>query len=121
MKIFALISTQGTAMVETALTEKEFRDPANRDRIYSNAPDDWNGGNFVDVTGNDAIVAALAPDLDQIVSRDEAVNAIMREVFSEADFTEQNDPAHDHGNEGTYGDYLADLHRRIGRILGEND
>lgn len=58
------------------------------------------------------------PELTSKVTRDQAVAWIMREVESEADFTEQNDPDHDYGNEGTLADYAADLHRRLGMMLG---
>lgn len=57
-------------------------------------------------------------DLNRRVTRVEAMGYLLPEIINEAYFTEQNDPDHDHGNEGTLGDYVADLHRRLGHILG---
>lgn len=53
-RLFALTSHQGTAMSETVLTEAQFTE-ANKDHIRETAPTDWDGGDFVDVTENDAL------------------------------------------------------------------
>lgn len=53
-KIYALVSDQGTAMSETVLTEDEFT-PENQKRVKDNAPADWDGGDFHDVSDNDAL------------------------------------------------------------------
>lgn len=51
------------------------------------------------------------------MTADEFFERIKADVRNEADFTEQ---AHrDGGNDGTYRDYLADLHRRLGTMLGD--
>lgn len=51
------------------------------------------------------------------MTADDFFERIMADVRNEADFTEQ---AHrDGGNDGTYRDYLSDLHRRLGTMLGE--
>ena len=56
-------------------------------------------------------------DLARRVTREQAVAYRTEQVEAEAGFTEQNDPDHDHGNEGTLADYVADLHTRLERIL----
>lgn len=57
-RIFALLNKQGTAMAETALREYDFT-PANQARIKADPPADWDGGDFWDVTLNDAVQEAL--------------------------------------------------------------
>lgn len=57
-RLYALVSTQGTAMSETALTESEFT-AENRARIKAEPPADWDGGDFHDVSDNDAVREAL--------------------------------------------------------------
>ena len=57
-KLYALVSKQGTAMSETVLTEDEFT-PANQRQTKAEAPSDWDGGDFHDVSDNDALRAAL--------------------------------------------------------------
>lgn len=57
-KLYALVSKQGTAMSETVLTEDEFT-PANQRQTKAEAPAEWDGGDFHDVSDNDALRAAL--------------------------------------------------------------
>lgn len=57
-KLYALVSKQGTAMSETVLTEDEFT-PQNQRQTKTEAPSDWDGGEFHDVSDNDALRAAL--------------------------------------------------------------
>lgn len=57
-KLYALLSKQGTAMSETVLTEAEFT-PQNQRQTKAEAPSDWDGGDFHDVSDNDALRAAL--------------------------------------------------------------
>lgn len=57
-KLYALLSKQGTAMSETVLTEDEFT-VQNRLQTMAEAPKDWDGGDFQDVSDNDALRAAL--------------------------------------------------------------
>jgi hypothetical protein len=57
-KLYALVSKQGTAMSETVLTEDEFT-PQNQRQTKAEAPADWDGGDFHDVSDNDALRAAL--------------------------------------------------------------
>lgn len=56
-KLYALVSVQGTAMSETVLTEEEFT-PENQRRTKADAPADWDGGDFHDVSDNDALLDA---------------------------------------------------------------
>lgn len=53
-RLYALVSKDGTAMSETVLPADEFTD-ANKQRVMANAPADWNGGDFHDVSGNAAL------------------------------------------------------------------
>lgn len=62
-KLYALVSKQGTAMSETVLTEDEFT-PQNQRQTKAEAPADWDGGDFHDVSDNDALRAALDDDDD---------------------------------------------------------
>ncbi len=57
-KLYALLSKQGTAMSETVLTEAEFT-PRNQRQTKSEAPSDWDGGDFHDVSDNAALRDAL--------------------------------------------------------------
>lgn len=57
-KLYALVSKQGTAMSETVLTEDEFT-VQNKLQTMAEAPKDWDGGDFHDVSDNDALRAAL--------------------------------------------------------------
>jgi hypothetical protein len=57
-KLYALVSKQGTAMSETVLTEDEFTLP-NQRQTKAEAPVDWDGGDFHDVSDNDALRDAL--------------------------------------------------------------
>lgn len=58
-KLYALVSKQGTAMSETVLTEDEFT-VQNKLQTMAEAPKDWDGGDFRDVSDNDALRRALA-------------------------------------------------------------
>ncbi|MCB5280561.1 hypothetical protein [Arthrobacter sp. ES1] len=57
-KLYALVSKQGTAMSEAVLTEDEFT-VQNKLQTMAEAPKDWDGGDFHDVSDNDALRAAL--------------------------------------------------------------
>ncbi|MEO3931347.1 hypothetical protein WMO79_00845 [Micrococcaceae bacterium Sec7.4] len=66
-KLYALVSKQGTAMSETVLTEDEFT-VQNKLQTMAEAPKDWDGGDFHDVSDNDALRAALC-DADDAKDR----------------------------------------------------
>lgn len=59
--IYALTSKQGTAMSETVLTAAEFT-AANQERVKAEAPQDWDGRGFSDVSDNDALLAGIDSD-----------------------------------------------------------
>lgn len=52
--IYALTNKQGTAMSETVLTAAEFT-PENQERIKAEAPSDWDGRGFTNVSDNEAL------------------------------------------------------------------
>lgn len=58
-RVFALVTDQGTAISESVLTEEEFTE-YNKAQAKENAPLDWDGGEFHDVTDNEA----LNPSID---------------------------------------------------------
>jgi hypothetical protein len=61
MKLFALLSPQGTACSETVLNELEYADAAMRERVERESrtglPDDPVPGTWTDVTDNEACSA----------------------------------------------------------------
>lgn len=60
-KLYALVTKQGTAISETVLTEYEFT-LQNQRQTKAEAPADWDGGDFRDVSDNTALRDALGDD-----------------------------------------------------------
>lgn len=64
MRYFAMLSAQGTACLETVVTEDEYSDPLRRRSAESRArhttgPDAPVPGIWQDVSDNDAVIAAM--------------------------------------------------------------